>query len=325
MPEPRAARRPSAGRVTSGHVVTVGTFDGIHRGHRDVLERLTRRARAIGLPSLLVTFVPHPLEIVHPDDAPELLSLWEEKLELLAGTAVDRVVVLPFTPTLARYTAEEFVRFVLRRRFGMRELFAGYDHGFGRDRGSDPDALRAIGETQGFRVEVVPPVRLADGSEISSSTVRRAIAAGDLARAALALGRRYAVSGRVQPGAGRGRTIGYPTLNLGGRPDRKLLPPEGVYAVHVETPAGPADGMMNLGPRPTFGDLVPSLEVHLFDVRPMLYGAPVRVEFVARLRDTMRFDGADALREQLARDEQAARAALAQVRDISVDGVGGAA
>lgn len=325
MREERAASGEAADRVTGGHVVTVGTFDGIHRGHRDVLARLTTRARDLGLPSLLVTFDPHPLDVVHPGGAPDLLTLWEEKLEQLAGTAVDRVVVLRFTPELARYTAVQFVQLVLRQRFGMRELFAGYDHGFGRDRGGDPDALRAIGAEQGFRVDVVPPVRLPDGSEISSSVVRQAVTAGDLDRAARALGRRYSVSGRVQPGAGRGRTMGYPTLNLGGRPARKLLPPEGVYAVRVDTPAGPADGMMNLGTRPTFGDLVPSLEVHLFDVHPMLYGAAVRVEFVARLRDTMRFAGPDALREQLGRDETSARAALTRLRHPSVDGVGGVA
>ena len=293
-----------------GTVCTVGTFDGVHRGHRLVLERLAERAKALGLPSVLVTFDPHPLEIVNPAAAPQLLTLAGEKSEVLAESPVDYVVVLPFTRALARYEAADFVDIVLRERLGARELLIGHDHGLGRARAGDADVLRALGAERGFGVETVESVQGSDGWPISSTTIRRAVAGGDLARAADGLGRPYSTNGLVRAGDGRGKSVGFPTLNLGAPASRKLLPPEGVYAVRVQTPVGSFGGMMNLGPRPTFGDTAASLEVHCFGLEDELYGAQVRVDFAARLRDTQLFEGVDALRAQLVRDESAARAAL---------------
>ena len=295
---------------TPGTVVTVGTFDGVHRGHQDVLATIGRRADDARLQSVLVTFDPHPLEVVNPTAAPPLLTVGEEKLEVVAVSGIHYMAVLPFTPTLARYTAAQFVDEVLRRRFHMRELVIGYDHGFGRGREGDVEVLRRLGAERGFRVDVVGPVGTGDGRPVSSTMIRRAVAGGDLPRAAAALGRLYAVSGRVRHGAARGRTLGFPTLNLAAPSPRKLLPPEGVYAVRAQTPIGSFGGMMNLGARPTFGDTSISLEVHLFDAAGDLYGAHVKVEFVARLRDTRKFAGADELAAQLRVDEQRARAAL---------------
>jgi riboflavin kinase/FMN adenylyltransferase len=293
-----------------GAVITVGTFDGVHRGHRDVVERLVARSRALKIPSVLVTFEPHPLEIVNPAAAPLLLTTHYEKLEVLAETGIDYVAVLPFTPELAAFSAEDFVELVLRRRFRLRELLIGYDHGFGRQRAGNVDVLRMLGERDGFRLEVVEAVATPDGHSVSSTSIRRAIAGGDLERACAGLGRPYSVSGRVVEGAQRGRTIGFPTLNLGPPPARKLLPPEGVYAVRVQTSRGPFGGMMNLGPRPTFGDLATSLEAHLFDTDGDFYGADVRIDFIKRLRETRKFASAEQLRKQLHHDERDARSAL---------------
>jgi riboflavin kinase/FMN adenylyltransferase len=288
----------------------VGTFDGVHRGHRDVVERLVKRARTLKIPSVLVTFEPHPLEVVNLAAAPLLLTTHDEKQEVLAETGIDYLAVVPFTPQLAAYSAENFVELILRRCFRLQELLIGYDHGFGRQRAGNVEVLKTLGDRDRFRVEVVDPVSGPDGHSISSTSIRRAIAGGDLHRAAESLGRPYSVSGRVVQGAQRGRTIGFPTLNLGAPPPRKLLPPEGVYAVRVQTPGGPAGGMMNLGPRPTFGDLTTSLEAHLFNTTGDFYGADVRIDFVARLRETRKFASADQLSKQLAQDERDARNAL---------------
>jgi len=293
-----------------GTVITVGTFDGVHRGHRDVVERLVARSRSLKIPSVLVTFEPHPLEIVNPAAAPLLLTTHDEKLEVLAETGIDYLAVVPFTADLAAYSAEAFVELILRRCFRLRELLIGYDHGFGRQRAGNVNVLRTLGERDGFRVEVVDPVSTPDGHSVSSTSIRRAVAGGDLDRAAEALGRLYSVSGRVIPGAQRGRNIGFPTLNLGPPPPRKLLPPEGVYAVRVQTSAGPVGGMMNLGPRPTFGDSATSLEAHLFDTSGDFYGAHVRIDFVRRLRETRKFASGEQLAKQLAHDEREARNAL---------------
>ncbi len=296
--------------LRGGSIVTVGTFDGVHRGHQDVLARLVARAAERSLPSVLVTFDPHPLEVVNPQAAPALLTVGEEKLEVIAESGVDYAIVVPFTPEFSRLSAEAFVIDVLRARYGMKELLIGHDHGFGRGRTGDIDVLRSLGAVEGFGVDVVPPVAANDGRAVSSTFIRRAIAGGDLARAAMGLGRHYSVSGRVVPGAERGRTLGYRTLNLPSPPPRKLLPPEGVYAVRAQTHLGAFGGMMNLGGRPTFGETERSLEVHLFDADGDWYGRTVRIDFVARLRDTVRFADAAALAAQLRRDEEDARRAL---------------
>ena len=293
----------------SGAVVTVGTFDGVHRGHRAVLTEIARRAKSQGLSSLLVTFEPHPLEVVNPAAAPRLLTLPAEKRELLARTEVDRVVELPFTKELSQLPPEAFVRDILRARFEMRELVLGFDHGFGRGRTGDVALLRELGASDGFGVDVVNPV-MDGGQPISSTLIRTGLAHGHLDQVAGWLGRPYAIRGEVVKGAGRGRTIGVPTANLATPDPRKLLPPDGVYAVRVTWRGNTFGGMMNQGSRPTFGLEARVLEVHLFDFSGDLYGQPVNVEWVQRLRDVQTFSGRDALVAQLERDRVAARACL---------------
>jgi riboflavin kinase/FMN adenylyltransferase len=266
----------------------------------------------MGLAPLLVTFNPHPVAVVHPARSPRLLTPGEEQREELAGTGIEHVVVLPFTPQLARVKAATFVQRLLIERYRMRMLVMGYNHRLGHGREGDATMLAALGREIGFEVEVVPATLDSRGDPISSSRIREALDAGDLNRAANGLGRPYSVRGIVEQGAQRGRDLGYPTLNIGLADARKLLPPDGVYAVRATTPRGAFGGMMNLGGRPTFGDLNRTVEVHLFDVAGDWYRVPVSVELVRRLRDTTRFASVDALVAQLARDAEDARVALTQ-------------
>jgi riboflavin kinase/FMN adenylyltransferase len=291
-----------------GAVVTVGTFDGLHRGHQQVLAEVVGRARAGGLTSVLVLCDPHPLEVVNPSAAPKLLTLAAEKQELLAGAGLDRVVVLPFTREVAQLSPEDFIR-RLRAEHALQQLVLGYDHAFGRGRSGDEALVRRLGAAEGFDVAVVDAVR-EDGQPISSTLIRNAVAHGDLQSAARWLGRPYGLLGQVVPGAGRGRTIGVPTINLAPPDARKLLPPDGVYAVWVWWRGTRYGGMMNQGARPTFAEQGRTLEVHLFDFAGDLYGETVRVEWVERLRDVQAFPSREALVAQLERDRQAARASL---------------
>jgi len=310
-----------------GAVVTVGTFDGVHRGHLAVLAEVTRRARAGGWTSVLVTFDPHPLAVVNPAAAPKLLTLPEEKRLLVAAQGIEQFVLMPFTPAVAQLDAEAFVRRV-RDEFAMREFVMGYDHGFGRGRAGDVELVQRLAQQHGFETGVVGAVR-DDSQPISSTLIRTALAHGDLDAAARWLGRSYGIRGTVVRGAGRGKTIGIPTINLEPPDPRKLLPPDGVYAVRVrilesgvgslgQKPQIPAPhskilefgGMMNQGPRPTFGEQARALEVHLFDFDGELYGETVDVAWVRHLRDVQAFPSREALVAQLERDRQAARATL---------------
>jgi riboflavin kinase/FMN adenylyltransferase len=219
-------------------------------------------------------------------------------------------VVIPFTAALAALSAEQFVD-LLVDRLTMRELVVGYDHGLGRGRTGDVAVLRELGTTRGFSVHVVQAQTDARGKVISSSAIRRAVAYGDLDGATQMLGRRYSITGTVVPGSTRGRSIGIPTINLAIAKE-KLLPPDGVYAVRVFSTFGHFGGMMNLGSRPTFGEAERVPEIHMFGASGDWYGRDVTVEFVARLRDTIRFSGVEALVEQLKRDAEAAHIALTQ-------------
>jgi riboflavin kinase/FMN adenylyltransferase len=291
-----------------GAVVTVGTFDGLHRGHQQVLAEVVGRARAGGLTSVLVLCDPHPLEVVNPAAAPKLLTLAAEKQELLTGVGLDRVAVLPFTREVAQLSPEAFIR-RLRAEHALQQLVLGYDHAFGRGRSGDEALVRRLGAAEGFDVAVVDAVR-ENGQPISSTLIRTAVAHGDLESAARWLGRPYGLLGQVVPGAGRGRTIGVPTINLAPPDARKLLPPDGVYAVWVWWRGTRYGGMMNQGARPTFAEQGRTLEVHLFDFAGDLYGETVRVEWVERLRDVQAFPSREALVAQLERDRHAARASL---------------
>ncbi|HKK07283.1 MAG TPA: bifunctional riboflavin kinase/FAD synthetase [Gemmatimonadota bacterium] len=288
-------------------VVTVGTFDGVHRGHRAVLSEIVERARSDDRASVLVTFDRHPLTVVRPEDAPPLLTTPDEKKEILAQTGLDYVAFLRFDRAMSRLSPEAFVRRLLVGRFRVRELVIGYDHGFGRGRSGDIDTLRRLGRELGFDVDVVGEVR-ADGGTISSTGIRAAVAEGRVEDAERGLGRPYAFEGPVVHGMGRGRDLGFPTANLAPPSGRKLLPPSGIYAVRASLRTVILEGLLHVGPRPTFAGSPPSVELYLLDFEGDLYGERVRVELLSRLRDVRPFGSPEELVEQMRRDAEAGRA-----------------
>src|SRR4051812_20137348 len=266
-------RGPAASlpHLPNGSTVTVGSFDGVHLGHQAVLQEIGRRARAAGRASVLVTFDPHPLEVVNPGAAPPLLTTGAERLEILVQSPLDYVLLLRFDRYLAGLTPDGFVREVLLERCAVKELVIGHDHGFGRGRSGDVETLRQMGAAKGFQVDVVEPVDYA-GQHVSSSRIRRAVAGGDLLSAAAMLGRPYGVVGQVGEGEHRGRALGVPTINLTGVSPRKLLPPDGVYAVVVEWRGGRAGGMMRQGPPPPLDGGRGTLGGHPFHFHRKLFG-----------------------------------------------------
>jgi len=287
-----------------GTVVALGVFDGVHLGHRAILETARERGRRTGLEALACTFDPHPLEVLEPERAPAPLATLEERLALIAELGLDATVVVAFTPELARMEPEAFVKDVLVGRLRAREVVLGFNHTFGRGARGDARLLRALGERLGFAVHVMPPL-VVDGQPVSSSAIRAALEQGDVERARRYLGRPYALAGEVVAGAGRGRALGVPTANL--RPERPVLLPRGVYAAHAETGAGRYAAVVNIGVRPTFGETTPVVEAHLLDFAGVLYGQRLRLAFAARLRDERRFPDVEALRRQIAEDIAAAR------------------
>jgi len=304
------ARLPEDGR---GAVVTIGTFDGVHRGHWAVLREISRRAASADRRSVLLTFDPHPLRIVRPEIAPPLLTTPEEKREILEGSGLDDLVTVHFTAELSRLSPREFVEQLLVPCLGVQELVIGYDHGFGRGRSGDAETLRELGRELGFTVDVVGPVEDGGGA-ISSTRIRGAVQEGRLEEARSGLGRPYSFRGRVVRGEGRGRRLGFPTANLEVSHPDKLLPPPGVYAVRGARLEGSRDGALHVGPRPTFEGSPPSLELHLIDFEGDLYGEEIRVDLVRYLRSIEAYPSVEALVEQIALDVEHARALLAEDR-----------
>lgn len=289
--------------MSSESVIVIGNLDGVHRGHQAVLRQARSIASARGLSTVVLTFDPHPNQVLRGAAPPRLATL-ERRVELLHRHGADRVVVEPFTPELAAFTPERFARELLCERLGARAVVVGENFRFGANRAGDLGALRAFGITLGFEV-VAAEVAGDERGPFSSTRVRDAIARGDLDEATHILGRRHSLSGIVEGGDRRGRTLGFPTANLGGV--MEVLPPFGVYAVFADH--GP--GVMNLGVRPTVDGKSLRVEVHLFDFDGDLYGKRMRVHLVKRLRDEKKFVGLEELKAQIEADAAASRAALA--------------
>jgi len=294
-------------RAAQSSVLTIGNFDGVHRGHQALLQMLTDKARALALPAVVLTFEPHPREYFAPADAPARLASLREKLLLLAACGVDRVHVRRFDARLAALDAEQFIERILVRGLGVRHLIIGDDFRFGARRRGDFALLQAQGASLRFGVEAMHTLD-ADGERISSSAVRAALAADDLAHAARLLGRPYSIAGRVVHGNQLGRKLGYPTANIQMKHRKPAL--SGVFAVSVEGLAPAAvPGVASIGLRPTVTSSGrPTLEVHLFDWNRDCYGAHLRVHFLNKQRDEQKYDSLDALTTQIARDADQARA-----------------
>lgn len=282
-------------------VLTIGNFDGLHLGHRAMLERLTARGAELGLPTTVMTFEPHPRELFAPEQAPARLTSLREKLQLLDGCGVDRCFVFHFSRRLAGLPAEEFIDRILVRGLGAKHIIIGDDFRFGKGRAGDFAMLAGAGQARGFGVEAMHTVEV-KGERVSSSAVREALAAGNLEHAAALLGHPYCIAGRVIHGDKIGRRIGWPTANI--QLKRKRLPLTGVFAVTVSgLDKRHLPGAASLGVRPTLGQgLRPVLEVNLFDFDREIYGSHITVHFLHKMRDEMKFDSLDALSAQIGRD-----------------------
>jgi riboflavin kinase/FMN adenylyltransferase len=288
-------------------VVTVGNFDGIHVGQRRILELVTARARETGLGSAVVTFEPHPLSLLRPEKAPPLLTTPAQKQALLAEIGLDALLVVRFTPRFARLPARRFVRDFLVGALSAREVYVGSSFVFGRDRDGDLSLLRNMGESFGFAAFGCAEVT-SGGAPVSSTRIRAAVTAGEVTEAARLLGRPYSLSGIVVRGDGRGRGLGWPTANLA--VDNELLAADGVYVSRLRIPALAEDlpSVTNVGRRPTVYAEHPRLvECHVLDFDRDIYGERVELEMLRRLRPERKFPSADALREQIGRDAEAAR------------------
>lgn len=292
----RADTRPSA--------VALGVFDGVHLAHRAILGAAVEDARAADINAVACTFDRHPMEILQPERAPAPITTLEERLGLIAETGVEATLVLTFDRELAAVEPEAFVKDILLTRMQAREIVVGFNHRFGHRARGDARMLEGLADQLGFRARVVPPMAV-DGVPVSSTEIRAALQRGEVRRAAAFLGRPYGIAGSVAAGAGRGRTLGFPTANIA--TDRALLIPTGVYLGRLSVDGRPRPAVVNVGVRPTFGETSLAIEAHLLDFSGDLYGRPVRLEFLERIRDEKRFGSVDELKAQIERDIATAR------------------
>lgn len=284
-------------------VVTIGTFDGVHLGHCQIIRQLKEEAHRIGGVSVLVTFHPHPRRIIgERPDRLYLLNTTEEKIQLLEEAGIDHLVVIPFTESFARQTAREYIENFLTEKFRPHTLIIGYDHHFGNNRAGDFHLLEEYAARSFFKLIEIPGHLLHEAA-ISSTRIREALLHGNIEEANELLGYRYFFSGTVVEGNKLGRTIGYPTANVAVPDAEKLIPANGVYAVDVEVAASSYAGMMNIGVRPTVGGTHRVIEVNIFSFEAMIYGEKITVRVKRRLRDEIKFSGIEALVEQLAIDK----------------------
>jgi riboflavin kinase/FMN adenylyltransferase len=304
-------RNPSELKSIGKPVLTTGTFDGVHQGHKQIIHRLNEIALRENARSVVLTFSPHPRKVLFPDDETlQLLSTEEEKIALMEKCGVDDLIFFPFTLDFSRISSVEYVRDLLVNTIGVHTMVVGYDHHFGRNRQGDFNQLVEFGATYGFRVEEIPAWEI-DQVNVSSTKIRQALTCGEIHTANKYLGYRYGLRARVVPGRGLGRQLGFPTANLVCENSDKLIPGSGVYAVLLTLNSTKYKAMMNIGYRPTFDDSSGiHMEVHIFGLNHEIYGEVVSLQFVERLRSEARFNSAEDLKEQLLLDSTEARKIL---------------
>ncbi len=289
-------------------MVTIGNFDGVHRGHQRIFERVIESAKNVGAPSLAITFEPHPKKVIHPERHPFfLLTPLDEKLALIESCGIDAVLVINFNIEFARTTAGEFVRSILWNALRIKKIFIGYDYTFGKDREGNADFLRDRGAQLGFDIEQIEAVFI-DNYVVSSTNVRLSILDGNVRLASRMLGRYYNISGTVVQGFRRGTGMGFPTANIQAE---KVIPRAGVYVIYAIIDGLRYKGVLNIGFNPTFGNEELSVEGHLFDFQGNIYGKKVTILFVDRLRDEMKFPSPQELAEQIAKDIERGKSILA--------------
>jgi len=296
-------------RRNPANVLTVGTFDGVHLGHQALIRNVVNRAKQKKAPAVVITFDPHPREVINPaSDGIRLLTTPSERASIMQDYGIDEMVVIPFTRDFSILSSEQFIREYVFNRIGVNEFVIGYDHHFGKDRQGSINTLKKLSGELGFTVHVEKAHEVRHIT-VSSTVIRNLLEVdGDVSAASEMLGRHYEVSGTIVKGDQRGRTIGFPTANLEPDSNRKVMPANGVYYVEVTLEKQSLQGMMNIGYRPTFSGeqrLVP--EVHLFDFNSMVYGSRMRIHFIRRIRGEHKFANIEALVEQLIRDREQCR------------------
>jgi riboflavin kinase/FMN adenylyltransferase len=290
--------------------LTLGIFDGIHLGHRKIIGRMVERAAHIGGTSCVVTFDPHPREILNPQEAPDLLTTTDKKAELIEQLGVDALCLIRFSKAFANIEARAFVQDFLIGKLHMKVIVEGYDWRFGKDRKGDVNLLREMSKENGFEVEQLGGVEM-DGRIISSTLIRELVLSGELERAATYLGRRYSVTGTVVEGSRLGREIGFPTANI--RPHHEAIPPNGIYAVWAHMSETRKPGTLNIGYRPTVSDeKCRTVEVHIMDFYHDIYSEEIEITFVEKLRDEKKFSSLEDLSRQIKKDVEKARAILVE-------------
>lgn len=299
MKEHNGANSFSSERQT---VVTIGTFDGVHAGHRKIIQRLVDTAKAGNLDSVILTFFPHPRMVLQQDSDIKLINTIQERKQILAETGVDHLVVHPFTQQFSRLTALEFVRDILVNKLKARRVIIGYDHRFGRNRTADINNLKEFGEQFGFEVEEITKEEV-DQVAVSSTKIRKALQEGRVERANNYLQQAFSLSGTVVKGRGLGKEFKYPTANLHVAEEYKLIPKDGVYVVKSEIDGEIIFGMMNIGTNPTVNGKDRTIETHFFNLEKDLYGRILKIEMLVRIRDEKKFDSVDALKIAMKQDE----------------------
>lgn len=292
-------------------VLTVGTFDGVHAGHKVLVNRVIDLAKKEDARSVIVTFDPHPRDIINPGQAGiKLLSSLDERSELLADLGVDEMVVIPFDRDFSLLTSEEFVRDIIWKKIGVSSFVIGYDHQFGRNREGTIETVEELGRDLGFKTHVVSKQEVGDKT-VSSTAIRNALHEdGDMELAASLLEKYYILNGTVVHGDKRGKKIGFPTANIKPQNEKKVIPKKGVYAVWVRYEESYYMGMMNIGERPTFNGEAITLEVHILDFNNEIYGKDVQLQFVKRIRDEKQFNGLEELKNQLNKDKEEVKSVL---------------